>query len=190
MRLRDKNAEPGYEVFLSQITATRVPRRYECHLHRDSRCTQETVSFLSDLLHTERQRHGTRAGTRLLSCAKQAVLVLRWLFDGTRVTQLTRDNAISRTTGYDYLHEGIAVLAAQAPSLHGALLAAKAAGYAYAMLDGTLIENDRVSTPDPAPGVACGGGRRNTPTTAGTPRSLPPPTAGLPGPARPGTRHH
>jgi hypothetical protein len=37
--------------------------------------------------------------------------------------QLARDNAIGKTTGYDYLHEGIDVLAARAPGLHKALLA-------------------------------------------------------------------
>jgi hypothetical protein len=35
---------------------------------------------------------------------------------------LTRDNAIGRSTGYEYPHEGIDVLAARAPGLHGALL--------------------------------------------------------------------
>jgi len=71
-------------------------------------------------------RGGTRGDTRSLSCHDQAVLVLRWFLDGTWMRQLARDNAISKSTGYDYLHEGIDVLAAQAPSLHGALLAAKA----------------------------------------------------------------
>lgn len=45
---------------------------------------EETVLFLSGLLHTERQRLGTRAGTRSLGCYRQAVLVVRWLLDGTR----------------------------------------------------------------------------------------------------------
>jgi hypothetical protein len=39
--------------------------------------------------------------------------VLRWLPDGTRITQLAVDNQLSRSTGYTYLHEGITVLAAQ-----------------------------------------------------------------------------
>ena len=64
-----------------------------------------------------------------------------------------RDNKVSLSTGYDNLHEAIEVLAAQAPGLHVALLAAKAAGYDYVLLDGTLIETDRVSTPGPTPGV-------------------------------------
>jgi len=113
----------------------------------------QTVFHLSKLLHAERQRRGTRDKRRALSCFKQSVLVLRWLLDGTRMSQLVRDNKISKSTGYDYLNEAIAVLAAQAPGLHSALLTAKAAGYDYVLLDGTLIETDRVSTPGPTPGV-------------------------------------
>jgi hypothetical protein len=114
---------------------------------------EETVLFVSRLLHAERQRRGTRTGTRALGCFKQAVLVIRWFLDGTRLAQLARDNAVGKSTAYDYLQEGIDVLAAQAPSLHGALLAAKAAGYSHVVIDGTLIETDRVSTPGPTPGV-------------------------------------
>ena len=79
----------------------------------------ETVDFLAGLLTAERARRGTRTGTRALPCHDQAVLILRWLLDGTRMRQLARDNAIGRSTGYAYLHEGIDVLAARAPSLHG-----------------------------------------------------------------------
>jgi DDE superfamily endonuclease len=114
---------------------------------------EETVLFVSGLLHAERQRRGTRTGTRALGCFKQAVLVIRWFLDGTRLAQLARDNAVGKSTAYDYLQEGIDVLAAQAPSLHGALLAAKAAGYSHVIIDGTLIETDRVSTPGPTAGV-------------------------------------
>lgn len=81
------------------------------------------------------------------------MLIIRWFVDGTRVLQLAHDNAISTSTSYDYLHEGIDVLAAQAPSLHGALLAAKVAGYGHITIDGTLIATDRVSAPGPTAGV-------------------------------------
>jgi hypothetical protein len=114
---------------------------------------EQTVLRVSSLLNAERRRRGTRAGTRALSCFKQAILVIRWLIDGTRLTQLATDNAIGRSTAYSYLHEGLAVLAAQAPSLHSALLAAKIAGYDYVIIDGTLIETDRCRTPGPTPGV-------------------------------------
>lgn len=114
---------------------------------------EETVLYLSSLLHAERLRRGTRTGTRVLGCFKQAVLVIRWFLDATRIRQLARDNQIGKSTAYDYLHEGIDVLAAQVPSLHGALLAAKAAGHSHVNIDGTLIATDRVATPGPTEGV-------------------------------------
>src|SRR4051812_45068874 len=80
----------------------------------------DTVDFLAGLLAAERLRRGTRSDTRSLSVHDQAVLVLRWLLAGTRMRQLARDNGIGKSTGYDYLHEGIDVLAVQAPSLHSA----------------------------------------------------------------------
>jgi hypothetical protein len=114
---------------------------------------EETVLYLAGLLRGERLRRGTRAGTRSLGCFKQAVLVLRWFLDGTRVAQLAIDNAISKSTAYDYLSEGIDVLAAHAPGLESALLAAKMAGYSHVNIDGTIIETDRCRTPGPTPGV-------------------------------------
>ena len=84
---------------------------------------------------------------------KQAVLVLRWFLDDTRMVALARDNGIAVSTAYDYRDEGVAVLAARRPSLHGALLAAKAAGHSHVIVDGTLIHTDRTRTPGPTPGV-------------------------------------
>src|SRR5258705_4523641 len=114
---------------------------------------EQTVLFVSSLLHAERLRRGTRSGTRALACFAQAVLVLRWFLDGTRLAQLATDNAIGKSTAYDYLHEGINALAARAPNLESALLAAKIAGHPHVNIDGTLIETDRCATPGPTPGV-------------------------------------
>jgi hypothetical protein len=118
------------------------------------------VEFVSALLATERLRRGTRPGRRSLGTFKQAVLVLRWFFDRTRLPQLAADNTISSKTAYRYLHEGIDVLApvapslaAVAPSLHGALLAAHAADHPDLMIDGTLIYTDRCRPPGPTKGV-------------------------------------
>lgn len=107
------------------------------------------MDVLTGLLTVERARRGTRAGTRALECRDQAILALRWFLDGTRMRQLARDNQISTSTGYDYLHQGIDVLAARSPGLHGALLAAKAAGHGYVNIDGILVETDRCRTPGP-----------------------------------------
>ncbi len=115
--------------------------------------SEDSVLFLADLLAAERVRRGTRRDTRALSARTQAVLVLRWFLDDTRMSGLARDNGISSSTAYAYRDEGIAVLEALVPSLHGALLAARIAGYAYVIVDGTLIRTDRISTPGPTAGV-------------------------------------
>ena len=115
--------------------------------------SEDSVLFLSGLLHAERLRRGTRTGSRALSTYRQAVLVLRWLFDDTRMIQLARDNGIGVSTAYDYRDEALTVLAARKPSLHGALLAAKAAGHAHVVVDGTLIYTDRHHAPGPTAGV-------------------------------------
>src|SRR5437763_17094233 len=110
---------------------------------------EETVLFVSGLLAAERRRRGTRSRRRALGCYRQAVLVLRWFCDGTRLAQLAADNRIGRSTAYRYLHEGIDVLAAAAPGLRGALLAARAAGHAHVIVDGTPIGTDRCRAPGP-----------------------------------------
>lgn len=115
--------------------------------------SEDGVLFLSALLHAERRRRGTRKGTRVLGTYKQAVLVLRWFLEDTRMSALARDNAIAVSTAYQYRDEGIAVLAARRPSLQGALLAAKAAGHSHVIVDGTLIHTDRIATPGPTRGV-------------------------------------
>ncbi|MFG1711351.1 transposase family protein [Nonomuraea sp. M3C6] len=110
---------------------------------------RETVLHLAHLLRQRRQRVGTRRNRRALGCFKQAVMVLRWFLDGTRVKQLARDNNIGRSTAYRLLHEGVDVLAAQAPDLKTALERAAEAGLTHLNLDGTLIYTDRISTPGP-----------------------------------------
>jgi len=113
--------------------------------------SEDSVLFLSALLHAERVRRGTRTGTRALGTYKQAVLVLGWFLDDARMSGLARDNAICSSTAYAYRDEGIAVLAACRPWLHGALLAAKAAGWSHVIVDGTLISTDRNRHPRPHP---------------------------------------
>lgn len=115
--------------------------------------SEDSVLFLSGLLRAERVRRGTRKDTRAVGTYKQAVLVLRWFLDDARMSGLARDNGIASSTAYAYRDEGVAVLAALAPSLHGALLAAKAAGYSHVVVDGTLIRTDRIATPGPTVGV-------------------------------------
>ncbi|MFE7046561.1 transposase family protein [Streptomyces atratus] len=110
---------------------------------------RETAEFLARLLKDHRERLGTRRGTRALGVFKQAVLVLRWFVDDTRLVQLARDNEISTPTAYRYLHEGLTVLADHAPDLSTALERAAQAGYTHLNLDGTVIRTDRVAAPGP-----------------------------------------
>ena len=79
------------EVLLCPILSATPP----CSPVRES-----TVSFVSGLLTAERRRRGTRGRRRALGCYRQAVLVLRWFLDGTRLAQLAADNRIGRSTAY------------------------------------------------------------------------------------------
>jgi hypothetical protein len=48
--------------------------------------SEDSVLFLSGLLHADRVRRGTRKGRRALGTYRQAVLVLRWFLDDTRMS--------------------------------------------------------------------------------------------------------
>ena len=111
----------------------------------------DTATQLVELLVAERRRRGTGIGARAAS-SDQAVLVLRWFREDTGMPVLARDAGVSTATGYRYLHEGIDVLAAQAPELHQVLQAGRAAGWSHVTLDGTLIATDRCRTKNPDTG--------------------------------------
>jgi hypothetical protein len=57
---------------------------------------------------------------------------------------LATDNAIGKSTAYDYLHEGIDALAARAPKLESALLAAKMAGHPHVNIDGLITRRSQL----------------------------------------------
>jgi DDE superfamily endonuclease len=113
---------------------------------------EETATLLIELLIAERLRRGTAVGARAASGRDQAILVLRWFRQDTDLKVLAADTRISLATGYRYLHEGIDVLAAQAPDLHQVLERGKAAGWTHVTLDGTLIATDRCRTGNPDTG--------------------------------------
>ncbi len=112
----------------------------------------DTVAQLVELLVAERRRRGTGIGARAASCFDQAVLVLRWFREDTGMPVLARDAGVSTATGYRYLHEGIDVLAAQAPELHQVLQAGRAAGWSHVTLDGALTATDCCRTRNPDTG--------------------------------------
>lgn len=106
---------------------------------------RHVVDHLSRLLAAHRRRIGTPRGSRALGPFRQAVLVLRWFRERGCVHCLARDAGVSQATGYRYLHEGIDVLADQAPDLHAVLDNCRREGMTHVILDGTLIESDRLT---------------------------------------------
>jgi DDE superfamily endonuclease len=108
---------------------------------------RELVQFVAKLLWEERRRRGTPKGSRALTCFWEAVLGVRWFRDRTCPEALARDHRVSRATGYRYVDEVIAVLAAQAPELHQALERASDEGLPHVVLDGTVIPADRCKEP-------------------------------------------
>lgn len=106
---------------------------------------RHVVDHLSRLLAAHRRRIGTPRGSRALGPFRQAVLVLRWFRERACVHCLARDAGVSQATGYRYLHEGIDVLADQAPDLHEVLDCCRSKAMTHVILDGTLIESDRVA---------------------------------------------
>jgi hypothetical protein len=105
----------------------------------------ELLRYLTRLLAAERRRRGTPTRSRRLTCRDQALLVLRWFRDRTRIDRLAADHQVSRATAYRYVAEAVDVLAAQAPGLDEALDRALSDGVPYVILDGKIFETDRHS---------------------------------------------
>src|SRR3954452_3720541 len=88
--------------------------------------SEETVLFVSALLAAERRRRRTRSRRRALGCSRQAVLVVRWFCDGTRLAQLAADNRITPLDGLSVSARGH-----RRPGRWGAGVAWRAAGRAH-----------------------------------------------------------
>lgn len=105
---------------------------------------EETLLYVTALLHAHRRAIGTRAGRRAGSERAQAKLVLRWFRDDAPIRLLAFEAGLPISTSYRYLHEAIDVIAGQAPDLHEVLEQAKLEQWSHVSLDGTLIVTDRV----------------------------------------------
>jgi hypothetical protein len=101
------------------------------------------VAYVAGLLRAERRRRGTRKGRRVLTCWKQAVFALVWFRKSEDLEVLGAGFGLSRATAYRYRDEVVEVLAAQAPELTEALERVKEEGWAYVILDGTIVATDR-----------------------------------------------
>src|SRR5882757_10727849 len=100
-------------------------------------------------------RPGSSGGTasrsrwRKLNPDQQTLLVLAYLWKGETSAELAAGFAVGTTTAWRYVEEVVTLLAARAPKLRQAVRDATRAGYAYVVLDGTLIPLDRVAADRP-----------------------------------------
>jgi DDE superfamily endonuclease len=104
---------------------------------------RELVLELARLLRAERRARGTRKGTRLLTCFRQALLVLVWMRTKGELAIIGAGFGVPRATAYRYRDEALTVLAAQAPDLHEALAEVAEQGWSHVVVDGKLIRTDR-----------------------------------------------
>ena len=109
--------------------------------------SSRTLTFVAGLI----RRHRAAIGSpwRKLNPARQALLVLAYLRKGDTFAELAAGFDVGTTTAWRYVSETTALLAARAPKLRTAIRDAVKAGYAYVVLDGTLIPVDRVAADRP-----------------------------------------
>ena len=109
--------------------------------------SSRTLNFTAGLI----RRHRAAIGSpwRKLNPGQQALLVLVYLRKGETFAELAAGFAVGVTTAWRYVNETTDLLAARAPKLRQAVRDAVKAGYAYVVLDGTLIPVDRVAADRP-----------------------------------------
>src|SRR5690349_21741820 len=109
--------------------------------------SSKTLAFVSGVI--RRYRKSIRSCWRKLNPGQQALLVLAYLRKGETFAELAAGFAVGVTTAWRYVNETTDLLAARAPKLRQAVRDAVKAGYAYVVLDGTLIPVDRVAVDRP-----------------------------------------
>jgi hypothetical protein len=109
--------------------------------------SSKTLNYAAGIV----RRHRVSIGSlwRKLNPGQQALLVLAYLRKGETFAELAAGFGVGTATAWRYVNETVALLAARAPKLRKAVRDAKKAGYAYVVLDGTLIAIDRVAADRP-----------------------------------------
>ena len=109
--------------------------------------SRKTLTFVAGII----RRHRAAIGSlwRKLDPGQQALLVLAYLRKGETFAGLAAGFGVGTATAWRYVTETVALLAARAPGLRQAVKDAKKAGYAYVVIDGTLIAIDRVAADRP-----------------------------------------
>lgn len=109
--------------------------------------SSRTLTYLAGVI--RRHRASIRSRWRKLNPGQQAMLVLVHLRKGETLTEIAAGFGVGVATAWRYVTESVALLAGRAPKLDQALRAAKKAGHPYLVLDGTLIQIDRVAADRP-----------------------------------------
>ena len=109
--------------------------------------SRATLAYLAGVI----RRHRRQIGSCWRKCnpGQQALLVLAHLRKGETFADLAAGFGIGTATAWRYVRETVALLAGRAPKLPAALAAAKKAGHAFVVIDGTLIPIDRVAADRP-----------------------------------------
>lgn len=107
--------------------------------------SSRTLRFLTGRLTARRQEIGTR--WRRLPASRQALLALAHLRCGDTYAQLAAGFGIGIATAYRYVREAVETLAALAPSLAEAMRTIRTK--AFVILDGTLLQIDRIAADTP-----------------------------------------
>ena len=108
---------------------------------------RKTLNYAAGISRRHRKAIGSR--WRKLNPGQQALLVLAYLRKGETFAELAAGFGVGVTTAWRYVEETVALLTARAPKLRTAVRDATKAGYAYVVLDGTLIPIDRVAADRP-----------------------------------------
>jgi hypothetical protein len=109
--------------------------------------SRATLAYLAGVIRRYRRQIGSC--WRRCNPGQQALLVLAHLRKGETFAALAAGFGIGTATAWRYVRETVALLAARAPRLRGALRAADKAGHAFLVIDGTLIPIDRVAADRP-----------------------------------------
>src|SRR5215469_3545493 len=109
--------------------------------------SRKTLNYVAGIICRYLKAIGSR--WRKLGPGQQALLVLAYLRKGETLAELAAGFGVGVTTAWRYVNETVELLAARAPKLRGAVRDAVKAGYAYVILDGTLIPVDRVAADRP-----------------------------------------
>ena len=109
--------------------------------------SRPTLTYLAGVI--RRHRNAIGSAWRKLSPGRQALLVLAYLRKGETFAEVAAGFDVSTATAWRHVNEVITLLAARAPKLGPALRAAKNAGHAFVVIDGTLIPIDRVAADRP-----------------------------------------